>query len=339
MALITSIEELKQYLAVDMNMSIDSMRPFIQEAEQLYLVELLGQAFYDDYTEKYLASGVTALSADQQKLLPYVQRCLAYYSQLQAMTHLSVTMGDMGIRQHRADDSDAAPRWLQDKLQFQALRNGDIHADKLLEFLETNATGSNDFQLWFSSTANTINSGNIVYNTAVASRHIDINNSRRVFLKLRPKIREIEKRLVPRLIGQDQYDDLVTKLKAGTTTDAEKELIQKLEPIIAKRALFMQLPFMRVQITENGIFIYSGTDDIYKLGQLATETEIKVLRHQLMDAGEMGFLADEDLLRQFILDNIDDYPLIKASAAYTVQPDPGPSWAPANDPDGKYFAV
>lgn len=335
--LITSIEEFKKYIPADMNMSIETLLPFIEEAEQLYLVDLLGQDFYEEYLALYLASGTTALSAANKALLPYIQRPLAYYAQLQSMVHLAVTYGDMGIRQHRADDSDPAPRWLQEKLQFQALKNGDTYADKLLEFLEENATGS-VYATWFGSSANTARTGTIVFKTAIASKHIDINGSRRVFLKLRPKIREIEQRFVPKLIGQEQYDTLVSHLQAGTVTANEQKLLDRIEPIIAKRALFMQLPFMRVQITDNGIFIYSGTDDLYKLGQLAGEAEIKVLRHQLMDS-ELGYLSDENNLRQFILDNIADYPLIASSGVYTVQPDPGPKWQPENDPNNKYFAV
>lgn len=338
MPLITSIEEFKKYIPADMNMSIETLLPFIEEAEQLYMVDLLGKEFYEEYLALYLASGTTALSAQNKDLLPYIQRPLAYYAQLQSMVHLAVTYGDMGIRQHRAEDSDPAPRWLQEKLQFQALKNGDIHADKLLEFLEEEATTDNDYGTWFDSAANTARTGTIVFNTAIASQHIDINGSRRVFLKLRPKIREIEQRFIPKLIGQAQYDDLVTKLKDGTTSAEDDALIAKLEPIIAKRALFMQLPFMRVQITDNGIFIYSGTDDLFKLGQLAGDAEIKVLRHQLMDS-ELGYLSDENNLRQFILDNIADYPLIASSGVYTVQPDPGPKWQPENDPNNKYFAV
>lgn len=343
MALIKTIEEFQKYLSIDVNTPMATMQPFIDEAEQLFIIDLLGKDFYEQFSALYAAAPGTPLSAENTKLLPYIQRALAYYAQLQAMTHLAVTFGDMGIRQHRADDSDPAPRWQQEKLQFQALRNGDIHADKLLEFLEKNATSSNDYQTWFGSTANTICSGNIVYSTTIAAKHIDIANSRRVFLKLRGKILDIEKRLVPKWIGQDQYDELVTQLKTRSTgipTTANALLIEKLEPIIAKRALFMQLPFMRVQITENGIFVYSGTDDLYKLGQLAGDAEVKVLRHQLMDAEELGYLSDEETLRQFILENIDDYPLIKATGVYTVQPSPGPAWGPPdNDPDSKHFSV
>jgi hypothetical protein len=336
MTFITTIEEIKQYIAIDENTSVETLLPYIAEAELLFLVDLLGKDFYEELLTDYSEN---TLDEAQEALLPYVQRCLAYYMQLLAIPHLSVTFGDMGIRQHRGDDSDAAPRWKEDKLQFQAIRNGDIHADKLLEYLEANASPTK-YGTWFASTSNTKNSGYLVYGTAIASQHIDINGSRRVFLRLRNKIREIETRIIPKLIGKDQYDELVTQLQTGggsNPTTANKALIAKLQPIICKRALYMQLPFMRIQVNEHGIFVYSGADDIFKLGQLAGDAEIKVLRHQLAD-GEFGYLADEAELNQFILDNINSYPLIKASTAYTTQPDPGPTWrSPEPNPDSKWF--
>lgn len=343
MALITTIPELKKYLSIDGNASMDSLRPFIDQAEQLFVKDLLGQAFYDYYLPLYITSmqeGGTALSADNARLLPYIQRCLAFYTQMLAIPNLAVTFGDMGTRQHRADNSDAAPRWLQEKLQFNALKFGDTHADALLAFLEANASVS-VYSQWYGSTAYTRSNGLIVYSATIASKHIDINDSRRVYLKLRSKIRDIETRIIPKLIGQAQYDDLVTDIKANTLSDEYKALIEKLEPVIARRALHLQLPFMRVQVNENGIYIYSGTDDIFKLGQLATDADIKILRAQLIGGGkdELGYLNDEEELRQFILANIDDYPLIKASNVYTVQPDPGPTWESKNDPNDKHFIV
>jgi hypothetical protein len=342
MSLITTIPEFKKYIAIDANTQMATLQPYIDEAEQLYVKDLLGQAFYDVYHPLYLGSVAetpVALSAQNAALLPFIQRCLAYYTQLLAIPHLAVSFGDMGMRQHRAENSDAAPRWLIEKLQFNALKNGDLHADKLLAFLEANASAiAGNYEQWFGSSANTKMSGYIVYSAAIASKHIAINNSRRVYLQLRNKIRDIETRSIPKLIGQAQYDDLVVDIKAGTVSAEYATLIEKLEPIIAKRALYMQLPFMRVQVNENGVMVYSGSDELIKPAQLATDADIKILRAHLMEEKEFGYLADEDALRQFILDNIEDYPLIKASTAYTVQPDPGPTWDTLNDPDNKFFA-
>jgi len=340
MALITTIAEFKKYIAIDANTKMATLQPYIDEAEQLYIKDLLGTAFYDEFLALYTASVDVVpvpLNADNAALLPYIQRALAYYTQLMAIPHLAVTFGDMGIRQHRGEDSDPAPRWLQEKLQMQALKNGDIHADKLLEFLEANATALK-YNTWFASTANTKNSGYIVYGTAVASKHIDISSSRRVFLQLRNTIRELEKRSVPKLIGADQYDELKTQIETGSVTAASQALIDLIEPVVCKRALYMRLPFMRVAISADGLWLYSDVTELRSKDFLAQKEDIKSLRCELMD-GEFGYLQDEEALRQFIIANIADYPLMADSPVYTVQPDPGPTFKPKNDPNNKHFIV
>jgi len=339
MSLITSIAEMKKYVAIDGNTNMETIQPYIDEAELLYVKDLLGDAFYAEFLAAYTASldaQGTPLSGANQNLLPYVQRCMAYYTMVQAIPHLTGSFGELGMRTHRADDSDMAPRWMIEKAQFTALHNGDIHADKLLEFLEKTATVS-VYATWYASSSNTKNEGYLVNSTKEASQYIDINGSRRVFLKLRSKLREIEKRAVPKLISQDMYDELVVQIKTDSLSNANKELVTLINPIICKRALYMQLPFMRVQINENGIFVYSGTDDLTKLGQLANDADIKVLRAQLMDDDDLGYLSDEARLRQFLIDNIEIYPLVKASGVYTLRPVPGPTFRPENNCENKHF--
>lgn len=337
MSLITTIAELKNYVAIDANAKMATLRPFINEAEQLYIKPLLGTEFYDEFLPLYEASVAedpTELSEENAALLPYIQRTLAYYMQWLSVDQTAVTFGDLGMRIHLSEESLTAPRWMQEKFQFNAMRNGDTHADKLLEFLEANAA---DYTTWAASSANTKKSGVLVYSTAIASRHIQISNSRRVYLKLYPVICDVEARIVPRLVGKEQYEEIVSLLQAGTSlTEEQDALCNKLEAIISKRALYLQLPLMRISITDAGIFTYSGLDELHKY--FATDADVKALRQQLMD-GEFGYLADERELQQFIEDNIEDYPLIEASAVYTVQPDPGPTFTPTNLPDNKHFIV
>lgn len=334
--LIASIDDFRKYIPIDVNTNFKSIKPHIEDAERRYILPLLGK---DQYNTLASAFEGGTLNAELTELLPLVQRPLAYYAQMLAIPHLTSTFGDLGIRQHRGEDSDPAPRWLQEKLQFGALREADTYADELLAFLEENASGTK-YAAWYNSDANTRNAGFIVYSTSIASRHIDIGESRRIFLRIRPNIQEIEKRIIPKLIGPDQYNDLVDNIKADTIVadSAEAKLIALLEPIICKRALYLRLPFLRFAIGEQGIFLFTpGTSEIL-IGQLATDADIKILRHQLMD-GELGYLRDEEELRQYLLSNIDDYPLVKASGVYTAQPDPGPTWQPNNSESNKFFAV
>lgn len=334
--LISSIADFRKYIPIDANTNLATMQPYIEEAERLYIMPLLGQAFYDEITA---ALDAGPLDEDDTAVLPYIQRPLAYYAQLLAIPHLASTFGELGIRQHRGEDSDPAPRWLQEKLQFQALRSGDTHAEELLTFLEEKAT-ADKYGAWYNSDANTRNLGYIVRTAQIASRHIDIGDSRRIFMRIRTNIREIEKRIIPKLIGSAQYSDLVNKLKANSIAagSPEEQLIALLEPIICKRALYLRLPFLRFTMGDQGIFLFSPGVSEINSAQLISDADIKIMRHQLID-GELGYLRDEEELRQYLLEKIEDYPLVKASGVYTAQPDPGPTWRPDNNEGNKYFAV
>lgn len=346
MPLISTISEYKKYISIDANTKVASLNPFRDEAEQLYLVDLLGQAFYDELNTAYAAAVVatpadpiSSLSAPLKLLFPYLQRALSYYTLLLAMPHLNVTVGELGTRQHRGEDSDPAPRWQQEKMLLSYLKSADTHADRLLNYLEANASGSN-YATWFNGSFNTKRMGLIVYNTAIASKYIEINESRRIFKKLLPKIKDIEANYVVKQLGEAQYAEIVTQIKAGTLSANNKKLTDIIEPMVAKRALYMQLPFMRVQIDSGGVWLYSDVDDIRKKDFLATKQEVDYLREHLECEDEFGFEHDELMLNQYLMDNIDTYPLVKASGVYTSKPDPGPTWRPAEpNPDDKFFAV
>jgi hypothetical protein len=346
MPLISIISEYKKYIAIDANTKLASLNPFRDEAEQLYLVDLLGQSFYDELNTAYAAAVVatpndpfSSLSAPNKLLFPLIQRALSYYTLLLAMPHLNVTVGELGTRQHRGEDSDPAPRWQQEKMLLSYLKSADTHADRLLSYLEANASVSN-YATWFSGAFNTRRSGLIVYNTAIASKYIEINESRRIFKKLLPKIKDIEANYVVKQLGEAQYSEIVTQLKAGTLSVNNKKLTDIIEPLVAKRALYLQLPLMRVQIDSGGVWLYSDVDDIRKKDFLSTKQDVENLRDHLKSENEFGFEHDEQMLNQYLMDNINTYPLVKASGVYTSRPDPGPTWTPADpNPENKFFVV
>ena len=338
MSLFKTIAELKQHITLDVNMSFATMVPFITDAEKQYIIPIIGQPLYDLINSQYNGAG---LDANNLLLMPYIQKPLAYYAQLLSVNEITVSVGDQGIRENNQGDfSMPAPRWKQEKLELQVMSKADRQADTLLEYLEGHATGA-VYPLWFNDAVlNTKMSGVIVYNTTIASRYIEINNSRRMFLRLKKYIKDIEGSIIKKLIGKAQYDLLVTHLKAGggAVTANEASLIALLEPIISKRALYNALPFMRVSYAgeTGGLVLYSGTDEILKA--FSSTVDVKGIQTQLR-VPDFGYESDEQELKQFITDNIANYPLIAASTAYTSRAVPGPTYSPVNDPCNKHFNV
>lgn len=337
--LFKSTDEVKKYINIDVNMKFDKLRPSIAEAELRFMVPLLGKTFYDAFTTAYTgAETIEDLSSDYQELLPYIQRPLAYYAAYLMVDEVGVSVGDLGVQQQYSQQSQPAPAYKVHRLTMKYIVSADHAADELLEFLEANATSSK-YQQWFADIdANTAMTGSIVYKTAIASRHIDINHSRRVFLRLKKRINDIERSYVKRLICNDQFEELVTQLQTGSVSPTNAKLIAKLEPIIAKKALYLTLPHMAVSVEGEGLTMYSSNDTVVQK-QLASENE----KRHLMDAlksGDLGYESDEAELIAFLKENIGDYPLIASSPCWTGLPNDGTmKWAPSNHPSNKHFSV
>lgn len=343
MSLIKTTAEVRKYIQVDANLIFETLKPSIDDAEELFIKDLLGE-FYSillaDYTDNTDAAGAdTGMNADNLLLLPFVQRALTYYSLYLSIENLGVNIGDEGIQQSFGQNSQPAPKWKIIELKTSYITKADRFADKMLEYLEDNASGVK-YVAWFTDTdANTAMSGRIVYSTKIASKHIDINESRRMFLRLKKWIADIEGSYVKRIICKDQYDALVTELKDGTLTDPNKALIDKLQPYIAKKALSDAIPSLAISITTEGLSLLSVSDSLVTQEPAGYREEKQIAKLQLsLKFGDFGYQVAEDEIKAFIIQNIADYPLIAGSPCYTATP-VARKYVPDNNPCNKSFSV
>ncbi len=344
MSLFKSTDEFIKYAHIDGNTTFEQyLKPYIDQAEILFLKDLIGPALYDalhaDYTDNYDPNALdppAAMNADLAALLPYVQRSLAYYSLFHGIIEMGSNVGNLGVTVSRGEKSDPAPKWKVDERKVQCITSADRFADELLKFLEENASGVK-YADWYQTVYDTRAEGLIVRNAAIANKHIDISESRRIFLRMKKRIRTIEPKQARMLVGQAQYDELVTLIQGDAVTDSAQLLIDLLEPIISKMALAQTLPALRISITDSGVTLLSSNDStISKMA--APASEVKHYINELT-RGDFGYMNDIEELKNFINENIDDYPLIKASTAYTSKADPGPKHQIENNADNRYFAT
>lgn len=343
MILIKTIEEILKYVPMDVNLHYEKILPFIDDAQRKFIKPLLGDdyytAFVTDYTDNTNPAGVNdGMDADNFALLPYVQRSLAHYAAFLSVPHLGTAIGSAGIQEQFTNNSRPAPAYKVRSLQLQYINQADQFADELLEYLEENASALK-YGTWYADIdANTAMAGTIVYSTKIASKHIDINESRRVFLRLKKRILDIEKNDVKKMVCADQYDDFVTQIKTGSLTAANEALLELIEPYIAKKALYLTIPSIRISITDEGITIHSSNDSVVQKTAAARE-ELKDLMNTLKESKMNGFDADFEKINQFIIENIADYPLIAASPCWTSKDLDNLKYKPDNDPCNKHFSV
>jgi hypothetical protein len=331
--------DVKRYINIDVNMKFDKLKPSILDAAEHFIKPLLGNQFHDELTTAYTtATTVDELSVDIKALLPYIQRAHAYYTAYLMVDEIGVQVGDLGIQQQSNANSQPAPAWKIAKLVMKYITSADAAADKLLEYLEENASPTK-YGTWYGDIiANTAMTGCIVYKTSVASKYIDIRGNRRVFLRLKKRITDIEGSYVKRLICKDQYEEIVTQLKTGSLTNTNAKLVALLEPIISKRALYLTLPSLAISIEAQGIMMYSSNDSVIQK-QTAGNEEKKQLMVSLKE-GDFGYEADEAELDAFLTENIQSFPLISASPCWASKPSDGNiTWGPDNHCSDKHFSV
>jgi hypothetical protein len=344
MALFKTIDELRLHINIDVNMKFATMLPHIELAEMDFIIPLIGKDFYDEIHEAYNAE--PPLSPDLIALMPYIQRALANYAGFLGIEEIGVKVGELGIQQSTNINSHPAPMGKVTNLKLKYINAGDRAADLLLEFLEMASIipeggGEEDrlYKTWYDSEYNTAISGAIVYKTAIAKKHIDIGDSRRLFLRLKKRIKDIEAVYVKRLICKDQHEEIIAQLRAGTLTNPNKALVELLEPIIAKKALHGALPGLPVIITAEGLFIQSSNDGaVQKLQAAAAE---KTALQNDLKSGGFGYEDAEATLAQFLNENIADYPLIEDSPCWTnpISTTADDKWKVDNDPCNKHFST
>lgn len=336
--LFTSVEEIRKYINIDPNTSMEKLNPFIDKAEQSFIKPLLG-AQYGVLLTDYTANGGSPGNEENQELLPYVQRPLSHHMMFLGLTQLSVHVGNIGVVTERAEMHDPVPKWRNDELRMDYLKEGDRHAEALLLYLEEQA-GTTRFNAWYTdNAANTIAEGLICRSATIAMRHIDIEGApRRLFLRMKKRIRNIELQYIKMLICKEQYDELVSNIQTDISTPPNQRLIQKLEPIIAKMALYQTIPMLQMHLNENGLTIYSSNDGTVKKQAVSTQN-MNIYMSELK-IGDFGYEKDVDQLKQFIEENIADYPLIANSSCYTMRPEPpDKTHRIKNTPQKRFFAT
>lgn len=323
--------EIKKYISINKNFNFATIQPYIAEAEEV-VAEFLGEELYDSLLSEY----DTELSAPMLALLPYVQRPIINISFLIYMSSVgAISVSDSGIFVERANNSDPAPQWQIIKLEGAMLAAGDKGIDKLLAFLEANAA---TYPTWVNTSAYTMLKENFIQNATEATKYININGSRRVFICLKQHINFVEEVIIKQLVSAAQFNELKDQFRQGNLTADNALLVDKLKPIIAIYALKSAIPQMRFSITESGIMVssFGGLGYVFnKIQNAATAAEIKELMKDLEEKG----LAYTDACKKFLWDNVAKFPLYAASEAYTLKADPGPRHVVENSATSKIFGV
>lgn len=228
MPIFTDIDHVKSFIggAVNVSVEMSSINPVLTRTAQNHLLPWLGDAQWNNIKANWEAP-----DAELAALLPYVQTALAMLGFYEYAHIGGIQFTESGIMRVENENHKSAYKYQENEYKKWMLENGYEAIEEMLLFLQENA---DDYPLWEGSEA-AVKNLSLVINYA---RHFraaaDRNISRYTFEMLRPLIEDLEFFVLVPNIGQDQYDDIKTRIAAEDTfSDKENELIRLIQKCIA----------------------------------------------------------------------------------------------------------
>lgn len=225
MSLIKTIDEFQKYVRVQGTVSIDTMMAAVPDAQEKYLRNTLGDELLNDLELWYNLDPNPVVPA-YTALLPHVQRALARLSLFVVSPELDVQVTNSGIA--IISNTNLAPASSDRVAKFDKnneLRGWD-NVETLIRFLEDHA---DDYPEWTASEAYTLAIRNLVNSATEFDRIFSINKSRLVFNNYRPVMDDVDLLRIKPVISEAMFDKLVTEIKAGTISAANKNILPLLQ--------------------------------------------------------------------------------------------------------------
>lgn len=298
---------------VNRNMMWSELQPYIRQATRRYILPLLGNDLYEDIAD-LLESG-DPLTVNQAEFVERLRDACAYYTMMAALPSKKTVLASMGAQENTAKEgTTTSTLWAFRTALWSAAQNADRTMDEVLEYLESVVkSGDTYFDLWKDSDAYIIGKADIFRTTADFQAFQNINSSRRTYLAMLPILKQATKTHLIPVIGQAQYDELVTAYRENSLTTQQASLLERIRSSLAAWAVYYATNKIPILPDQDGFRVISNADAI---DQRAYSTEtISGAIERIRAGAEQDARQNTADIQSFLAENAGDYPTWNASQA------------------------
>lgn len=232
MAIIDTTVKLKKYLPIAGTFSVDNVLPFVEDAQEKYMIRYLGQTFLQELDAFIIAGTIPVWQGISEalvtsyitKLLPFAQNAVTAFAFYLATPILDVKITDSGFAVI-SNNSTLVPASAERVKKFRESieETGFSRVETMLRYLEENKAS---YPSWAQSDACTLSGRNLVNSTEVFDKILSINQSRLTFQKLRPELDNVEVLQIEPVISSAYAEVLREEIRTDDiTADNLKVLI------------------------------------------------------------------------------------------------------------------
>lgn len=290
-------EELKKYIAININTHFNTIGPALATAERLYLDPVLGKPlmaklakFYDGDLEDLSEEATKAWNT----LLEYTQAAVAKIAYSKSYDEISVILDDRGARS--GANENRLYRYQEENIKRSLLRQGYDFIDQALETVEENPEVFPDFEQspWRAQLADSL-----IKSTADFNRYFNIENSRLTFIKMTYHLKVVEQTTLIHHIGREA----LAAMAAHPEDTRWKAVEHTIKSYLVNKAIAEGIAELKKMPTEKGLIYESSQQDGY--------SENQVGRSDMSDTRELYAKRAEAFLIQavnYLNANIGQYP-------------------------------
>jgi len=334
--MIRLIDNLSQVLAaasINVSNTIENWLPYIGEAQETFIKPVLGDPLYLQLQETahpiFLEPEKKPLDTHMVDLLEMIRKPLALYALWLGADEFGVSVSSQGIQVIETPTHKTAPQYRVQNLKENWIRRANSSLDLVLKFLDEHRE---DYPDYICQDADLF-----IRNTLEFNCEVDIRESRRVFVALKPVIRSLERKYIRPALSAELFDELKQVLLSNAEMSKEqKALMDLIRPALAHLTISRALLEISIDVLDWGIFDTAGnTFANVSSKQSSNKDRISIMA----DANQRDGEAELKALQQFLDETASEtvYPLYFHSSRYIGKANAEKRIEFFNKPDNSFF--
>ena len=257
--------EIRAYIGVSRSALFIQFEAPLRNAFENFIRPLLGETMTAKLIEYY---GSVTRTTKQQRLIEIAQRANALLAFWYDYSEMQLLIDESGSHRQESETQKTPYKYQEQQLKDGWKLKGFNALDSMLEYLELNVA---DFAEFAASTNFTLLKKEIVRSTKEVDNCYWINNSRIIFLRLKPHFRIVTDTIIAPRLGTI-YSDMITSLTSATPDAKYTALREKLIPVVVFYAVSRLLKESG-SLTERGLFFETlkASDDAHSTNPVSME--------------------------------------------------------------------
>lgn len=288
--LIDNLSQVLSAASINVSNSIENWFPYIDEAQESFIKPVLGDVLYDQIQNAMIPAGQEPTDNHQTTLLEMIRKPLALYALWLGADEFGVSISSQGIQVIETPTHKTAPQYRVQNLKENWIRRANTALDLVLKFLDENKT---DFPGYVGQ-----DSDLLIRSTLEFNYEVDIRESRRVFVSLKPIIRSVEKKYIRPTLSPGLFDELKSATKSNDELSMQlTDLMDLIRPALAHLTMARALSEISIDVLDWGIFDTAGnTFSNISSKQASNQDRISMMSEANQKDGESELKA----LQQFL---------------------------------------